>query len=138
MEHFISIGKKIICMIFISSKNQKCNSLHMQASNLWHNKWNHCINEVLRLRFLMFTNLDNLRLLFLFQGQISVHLYCFTRPYHIKAFHTKRIYMCVGLKTHYVFINIASYIFVNTRFISSTDLIIMSLYYIKYCQQLYL
>lgn len=62
-------------------------------------------------------------------------LYCFTRPYHIKAFHAKHIYMCAGLKTLDVFINIASYIFVNTRFISSTDLIIMRVYFsIKYFQ----
>lgn len=108
----------------------------MQTSELWHNKWNHCINEVLCLRFFMFTNLDNLRLLFFLQGQNSVHLCCFTRPCHIKAFHTKHIYMCVGLKMWCLnFINTASYIFVNTRFISSTDLIIMRVFFsIKYCQ----
>lgn len=63
----------------------------------------------------MCTNLDNLRLLFFFEGQNSVYLCCFTRPYHIKAFHTKHIYMCAGLKTLCLnFINTASYIILLT------------------------
>lgn len=47
----------------------------------------------------MFKNLDNLRILFCFQGQNSVYLCCFTRPSNVKACHTKLIYMCAGLKT---------------------------------------
>lgn len=125
-------------MIFISSRNQKSNSLHMQTIELCHNKWNLCINEGLCLRFFTFTNPDNLRLLFFFQGPNSVYLCCFTRPYNIKAFHTKLMHMCSGLKDTRClnFINTARFFFfINTRFISSTDFIILRVYFsIKYYQ----